>query len=54
MEVEAPHPDLQRERVEEEDEKFVLEVEIGYPHTLETKLSDVCSHSVTRSQLRVG
>ena len=28
MEVEAPHPDLQRERVEEEDEKFVLEVEM--------------------------
>ena len=54
MDVEIPRPDLEKERVEEEDEKFVLEVEIGYPHTLETKLSDLCSHSVTRSQLRVG
>jgi hypothetical protein len=28
MEVETPRPDLQKERVEEEDEKFVLEVEM--------------------------
>ena len=35
MEVEAPHPDLQRERVEEEDEKFVLEV------STESQLSEV-------------
>ena len=28
MEVETPRPDLQKERVEDEDEKFVLEVEM--------------------------
>ena len=28
MEVETPRPDLQKKRVEEEDEKFVLEVEM--------------------------
>ena len=28
MEIETPRPDLKKERVEEEDEKFVLEVEM--------------------------